>query len=492
MPRLVENLKKTYYYLKKNGLEDTFYAVWERMESRKGPVYDYIAPKEDVLEKQGKEVMVWMPKLSLVVPAYETQPLFMQDLILSVVEQSYPNYELVIADASESDVVERTVRDFQSQYGGIVYHRLESNGGISENTNAALPLATGDYIGLLDHDDLLTPDALYYIAKEINHCRKKGLDPELFYTDEDKTDTHLEKYYEPNQKPDFNYNMALTNNYVCHLSFYRADVIRALGLRKEYDGAQDYDLLLRTMAFIENSWEKQDGSEMTDGKGHTAGKGKNGGCYVNWSEHIRHIPHILYHWRCHEASTAANPQSKTYAYEAGKRAVEDYLLKKWESLSKKEERPEFQVKYLKHLGFYRVEYESGSLFKNRPDLGVIGGPIYTAHKVSGGAMKKNGTVLYGGLREHFSGDMHRAVLQQDVEAVDIRNMVIRKDLIHTFEKITGYSYPMDPELCTEKLSENELDKIRKKSLEFCNKVRNQSIGIMYDPVLRIGNDSDRE
>lgn len=458
----VANLKKTINYLKKNGLEDTYYAALERIITRRQRKYRYEPPAEDELQRQMKASWSWRPKLSLVVPAYETKPIFMQDLILSVVEQTYRNYELVIADASESDIVEKVVKDFQTQYEGIVYVRLEGNGGISDNTNAALDHATGEYIGLLDHDDLLTQDALYHVAWELEKCRKKKWDPELLYTDEDKTNEYLEVYFEPNKKRSFNYDLILTNNYICHLSFYRADIIRKLGLRKEYDGAQDYDLVLRTMALIEGQ------------------TGKLAGTKLPWEEHIRHIPHILYHWRCHEESTALNTVSKAYAYEAGKRALEAYVKgKNWDA----------QVSHLKHLGFYRIEYPGNiggeddweMILHQRGDLGVIGGAVYTNHKISGGAMRQDGTVVYKGLHERFSGYLNRGVLQQDVDAVDFRNMTVRKELISLFEETTGVPYPVPEKYRMQLLSEEDTEKIRKKSLDFCNKVRKKNIGILYDP-----------
>lgn len=459
----VANLKKTINYLKKNGFEDTYYAALERIVTRKQQKYRYEQPAEGELERQTNVHWDWEPKLSLVVPAYETKPVFMQDLILSVVEQTYRNFELVIADASETNVVEKVVKDFQTQYEGIVYVRLEDNGGISENTNAALEYATGEYIGLLDHDDLLTPDALYHVAAELEKCRRKKRNPELIYTDEDKTNEYLEVYYEPNKKREFNYDLILTNNYICHLSFYRADVIRRLRFRKEYDGAQDYDLVLRTMMLIEG----QDGNRT--------------GTRLFWKDHIRHIPHILYHWRCHEESTAQSTDSKAYAYEAGRHALEDYIKgKNWKA----------EVRHLKHLGFYRIEYlessESGGSWENmlrqRDDLGVIGGAVYANHKIAGGAMRQDGAVMYRGLHERFSGYLNRGTLQQDVDAVDLRNMTVREDLISLFEETTGCHYPVSGENGMQTLSEEEAENIRKKSLIFCNKVRKKNIGILYDPL----------
>ncbi|HPF29939.1 MAG TPA: glycosyltransferase [Lachnospiraceae bacterium] len=444
------NIQKTKNYFKKNGMKDTILALQERLSNRKMEKYAYALPTDEELEAQRKHVFERPLFLSVIVPAYETKPVFMQDLILSVMDQTYQKFELIIADASKSDQVQRVVKDYQEQYEGIRYVRLESNGGISDNSNAALEYVTGDYVGLLDHDDLLTPDALYHVMDAIMQCRKKTGSPVLIYSDEDKTNAYLEKFYEPNIKDELNQDLIMTNNYICHLSFFRKDAIKELGFRKEYDGAQDYDLILRTLLWTEQKYQGED-----------------------WSERIYHIPKVLYHWRCHEESTAQNPESKQYAYEAGRRAVEAYLLSRGYAA---------KVSHLKHLGFYRVEYGE-NVFDVRKDLGAIGGPIYYGNYISGGAMDASGNCLFEGLRKGFSGYMHRAVLQQGVDAIDIRNMKIREDLIPLFEKTTGYSYPF---IRKEEWSDEEIGKIRKKSISFCNKLRAKNIAILYDPMLQIG------
>ncbi|MBQ8261895.1 MAG: glycosyltransferase [Lachnospiraceae bacterium] len=443
----VANLKKAVNYLKKNGPESTYYAVLERISQAREEKYVYIPPTEEELERQKAEQWKKEPFFSVIVPAYETKRVFMEDLILSLADQTYKNYELIIADASESDVVERTVKDFQEQYERIVYVRLKENGGISCNSNEALAYAKGEYVGLLDHDDLLTPDALYHVAKEILEASQNVGSPVLIYTDEDKTNTYLEKYYEPHFKQKLNKDLILTNNYICHLSFIRKDVISRLRFRKEYDGAQDFDLILRTLLWTEKTYGE------------------------DWERRIRHVPKVLYHWRCHDESTAQNPASKMYAYEAGRRAVEDYM---------KEKQFEVTVTHMEHLGFYRTEYGE-KIFEIRKDLGAVAGPVFSGGKIIGGAMDGKGKILYEGLRKQFSGYMHGAKLQQSVAAGDARNMKVREDLIPLFEKTLGVSYPMQRK-DWEKLSEEEVEKIRKKSLQFCNKLKAKGIGVLYDPM----------
>lgn len=150
-------------------------------------------------------------------------------------------------------------------------------------------MAGGDFVCLLDHDDLLAPDALYELNRMLE--RHPGMD--VVYTDEDKVDFEGGKHFQPHFKPDFNLDLLRSNNYICHLFCVRRTLAqRAGGFCREYDGAQDYDFILRC---------------------------------AELAEEIGHVARILYHWRCHAASTAANPGSKQYAYEAGRRAVRDHL-----------------------------------------------------------------------------------------------------------------------------------------------------------------------
>ena len=205
----VNNIRKTINYCKKNGFKEGYYAISERISQRKNK-YDYDEVEAEVLEKQAEKSFPLMPKISVLVPAYETKEIFIEDLILSLEDQSYTNYELIIADASETDKVKNKVEDLNSQYGNIHYYRLDENKGISENSNKALQYVTGEYVALLDHDDVLTPDALYEVVNMIN----KNKDAVLIYSDEDKGSEYLDIFYEPNIKSTFNKDMLLSNNYI--------------------------------------------------------------------------------------------------------------------------------------------------------------------------------------------------------------------------------------------------------------------------------------
>lgn len=448
----LDSVKQTIRYFKRNGFKDTYLAVRERLDEKKAAPYSYKEPSEAELLKQRKESLEMLnpPLISIVVPLYNTEIVYLEDLLLSVVEQSYPYYELILADASTGSAQENIAHEFEEQYGKIRYVKLETNGGISENTNQGIREAKGDYVALLDHDDVLTKDALYHMVKKVLgsvKLREYGKGPTLIYSDEDKTDAYLDKYFAPNIKPTFNLDYLLTNNYICHFSMFRRDVIQSLELRPFYDGAQDFDLILRTVLVTEEQVGKQ-----------------------NLEDYILHVPRVLYHWRCHEASTAGNTDSKNYAYEAGGKAIQSFLsVKGWNG----------EVTPLKHLGFYRVQY--ASLFQERPEVGVVSAPIYHGGVLRIGALKSDGTTLYGGLKEGYSGYLHRASLQQKVVLADLRTMTIREDLQKLFTEITGYSYPLsgDDKMPTE--DDKKEAEILEKSKKFCNKLKSLGIEILYDP-----------
>ena len=387
----IANLKKTYYYLKRNGVMQTIGAALERVQAPYFADYHYELPTSQELEKQRQAN--WKDPLvfSVVVPAYETKEEFLKVLIDSMLEQTYPYWELVIADASRSDKVKKEWEKYADER--IRYYVLEKNAGISENTNQGLEKATGDYIGLLDHDDYLTPDALYEMAKAIKEGKEKKQEYGFLYSDEDKCDEHGKHFYDPHLKTDFNLDMFLTNNYICHFCVMKSDLMKKLKFRKEYDGAQDYDIFLRAVGELWNQNPKVE-------------------------EMIYHIPKVLYHWRCHNDSTAANPQSKRYAYEAGKRALQSFVASRgWEAV----------VEEMAHVGFYKVVYKDG-IFAQRKDIAAIGRKEIKGGKVVSGVYDNKGKMLYEGLPFCYSGYIHRAVLAQNAVQLDIDKWMINPEL----------------------------------------------------------------
>lgn len=398
---LAQNIKKTINYSRKNGYVETFFAAWERLTAKYYAGYSYQEPDGNTLEKQRADKSVADLKFSILVPAYETQPVYMTALIDSCIVQTYGNWELVIADGSSDAIVKNIVAQYQEPR--IKYVRLESNGGIAENTNGAIDAATGDYFGLLDHDDLLTPDALYEMAHAIDSaCKTEGNLPILAYSDEDKCDSAGQNFYDPHFKLDFNLDLFLTNNYVCHFMVVQAEIMRRLRIRKEYDGSQDYDLTLRIVSSLLLK-EKEKGANSLE-------------------KAIVHVPKVLYHWRCHENSTAENPQSKMYAYETGKKALTDFAARMgWK----------VDVRHNKHLGFYRIEYRNDVL-THRPDLIAVGGFVARHNKVISGTYKGQPLV--------YAGYMNRMDLYQNTEFLDIRNIALNKAYHPVYEEVTGHGY----------------------------------------------------
>lgn len=452
------NLIRGISYLQRNGFSAAFYNALERLQrDRDEASFIDKLPSGDeltkIVEEQRNDRLAKEVKISILIPAYETDyELFMKTLD-SVAMQSYGNWELCIADASKTDDRRQIVRDFCEKwnlscsdrfgkmYDKVIYKHLESNLGISGNTNQALEMATGDYIALLDHDDLLDPRALYEFVKELSSRKDRIY---LAYTDEDKVSEDGNRYFDFHIKPDFDPALLCTNNYICHFTFVETNYARGVGgFHSEYDGAQDHDFFLRCTESLEMN-------------------------------QVLHIPKFLYHWRSTASSTAENPNAKLYAYEAGKRAVTDHL---------KRIGIDAKVSNTAHLGFFEIEYEnlnrpvlimdekefaqcdddslkvrqekyimitSSSLKEKSPDtvrrmlscmnLDYVGA-------VTGKIIGKNGRIesagydkiecgelraRFGGLNSHFSGYLHRADIAQLVGAFTEECVLLRKDAVESF------------------------------------------------------------
>lgn len=438
--------------MKRNGVKKAVGMAYERLTARYDAEYSYLPPTSEELARQRDTVFEKMPLISIAVPAYETKEEFLEALLDSVAAQSYENWELILADASESgkvkDCVEGKKRSLPAkQADKIKYHALLKNEGISGNSNQAISFAIGDYIGLLDHDDLLTPDALYEMVRAINSLsEQKNIQAKLLYSDEDKCDETGQNYYEQNIKSGFNYDFLLSNNYICHFLILEAKLMKTLGFRSDFDGAQDYDLILRAVGSI-------------------------------GEEEIAHVGKVLYHWRCHELSTAENPASKRYAYEAGKRAVQDFLNKKG---------IRGQVCDTEHVGFYRISYEP-DLLTAREDVGAVGGSVLDAsNKITSGILLQSGICPFRGLYGFFSGPANVASVSRDAYALDARTMILRKKDIPLFEEVIKVPY-------VEKIEErdraycNRLDENiwRQRSMALCAVFQERGKRLIWDPALRV-------
>lgn len=231
---------------------------------------------------------------SIIIPTYNTNPDHLIECIQSIVNQSYSKWEIcIVDDASTKKETVQTLQSLNQKYPNYrinIKYRSE-NGHICRASNDALSMAKGDYIVLVDHDDLIHPDALYWIAKCISEHPKAN----LIYTDEDKLCEETGMFISPHFKPAFNLDLLLSYNYICHLSCFRKSIVDQInGFRPGFEGSQDYDLILRV---VSNSNRNQ----------------------------IIHIPIPLYHWRIHPESTANSPGAKDYTSLAGLRAIQDFL-----------------------------------------------------------------------------------------------------------------------------------------------------------------------
>ncbi len=290
------NLNKVKYYFRRYGFFELSKKVFKRIfrikENRKTNQEQYKIWMEknnlscEEIEKQKNCKFEYSPKISVVVPMYNTSELFFKELIESLENQTYSNWELCLADGSENQ--NEVLKQYYEENEKIKYKFLNENKGISENTNAAIDMATGEFVGFLDHDDLLSQDALYEIVKTIN----ENNDVEFIYSDEDKIDQTYERF-EPYFKPDYSPETLLSNNYITHFVVVKKELIEKVGkLSSEFNGAQDFDFVLRA---------------------------------TNEAKKVLHISKILYHWRVHRNSTANVADAKPYAYEAGQRAAEAHI-----------------------------------------------------------------------------------------------------------------------------------------------------------------------
>lgn len=243
---------------------------------------------EEELERQRKTEFSFRPMISIIVATFNTKEEYLKEMIDSVRNQSYSNWQLCIGDGSTNDSVEKYVKEHYGDDSRIVFKKLEKNYGISGNMNGALELVTGDYVGLFDHDDLLTPDCLYeFVAsmQEVHH--------DCVYSDEDKLNDKTKKLEDPHFKPDFSIDLLCSHNYITHFFVVNMDIVRKVGgMRSEYDGSQDHDFIFRC---------------------------------VEQANSVHHVPKILYHWRMHPLSTAMDPESKMYCYTSGKKAIESHF-----------------------------------------------------------------------------------------------------------------------------------------------------------------------
>ena len=254
------------------------------------------------------------PHISIVVPVFNPQKLHFIEMIYSVINQHYSNWELILVNASTDKAIRSYTRDCSQKDVRIKVVDTE-NEGISANTNRGIQAANGEYVAFLDHDDLLHPCALHSIAEAVQINKNQ---PDIVYTDEDKINESSSRYSDPHYKPDWSPDLLRNVNYINHLTAIRRECIQKVkGLRPVCDGAQDYDLLLRVVDAC--------------------------------SHKIKHVPRVLYHWRATKQSTAQDISNKKYIFKAGEKTLNDHLRRNKinATASSIEGKP----------GFYEVKYK---------------------------------------------------------------------------------------------------------------------------------------
>lgn len=292
--KILCKLYRVVEYYRQNGMKrfvKHFFAKVLRVEEMNYVYYRKVhkLTKKEI-ESQKRKEFDYAPKISILVPLYHTPSEYLKALICSVQEQTYGNWELCLSDGSgEGKMDIAYVKEVMKYDTRIKLISSENPLKIADNTNQALKIATGDFLAFADHDDMLSQDALYECVKLMNEYPGA----EVIYSDEDKVSMDGKTYFQPHFKSDFNLDLLRSMNYICHLFVVKREIQEKVGvLDVKYDGAQDYDFVLRC---------------------------------IETSSHIYHIPKVLYHWRAHQDSTAENPESKRYAFEAGANAIAAHL-----------------------------------------------------------------------------------------------------------------------------------------------------------------------
>lgn len=322
-------LRKSIYYIKNFGFkvfiikirnkifsvlsEERLYQIWIKKNE----------PNEIDLEAERHAMFDYEPKISIITPVFNTPPKILIEMIESVINQTYGKWELCIADGnSKEQKVKEILKIYADKDNRIKIKFLQENKGIAKNSNEALSASTGDFVTFLDHDDKLSPFALYEIVNAIN----KNPNADFIYSDEDILSYNGKKRLKPHFKPDWSPDTLKSYNYITHLTAIRRDLLDKIGLFREgFDGSQDYDLILRA---------------------------------IEHAKKIIHIPKILYHWRESKGSAAGNPFAKLYAYDSAKKALSGHLQR----IGLKGE-----VHNSPHWGIYTIKYK----IEENPMISII-------------------------------------------------------------------------------------------------------------------------
>lgn len=328
LPRKVEKFFEIWKLHGLVGISNQFKEIARRSREKRN--YSRWIELDKITEKKREKIknqithFTHQPLISIILPVYNVEEKWLRLCVESVLKQLYGNWELCIADdKSPRPHIRQILEEYAAQDKRIKVIWREINGHISAASNSALELATGEFCVLLDHDDELTEDALFYVAKELNEFPETA----MIYSDEDMIDERGKRFY-PKFKPDFSRDFFYSLNLITHLSAYRTDILRKIGgFKIGLEGSQDYDLALR---FIEQIDEKQ----------------------------IRHIPQILYHWRAITGSVALSSDEKPYAHERAREALREHF-----------QRTGKKAKVERGLSqFHRIRYD---LPENLPKVSLI-------------------------------------------------------------------------------------------------------------------------
>ncbi len=452
-------VKKIISYGRDRGLKELAVKIKERIEYKRA-ADSYMKshmPTEAELETQRNTVYEKNTIISICVPLYNTKREYLEQMLRSVIDQTYPYWELCLADGSgkEYSYIEAIVKGIGDRR--IKYKKLNGNKGIVENSNEACSMATGEYIALLDHDDVLSADALYYVRREID----KGAD--YIYSDEANFSRSVKRPDIIHFKHDFSIFDLRGNNYICHLSVFKKVLFEAVkGFRQGYDGSQDHDLILRL---------------------------------CERAEKIVHIPRVLYFWRVHPESVAMDISAKPYCLTTGIRAVESHLERmkiKAEVTNAAENASVYRVKYqtsIKPSVINNIENINGVtneyIIVVSPEItvsaeslneicgilqlegvGMVGGMVTEKGRIKYAALKTEGDKIlpvYEGLSAKSDGYMKRLKYAQSVEALPDKFFGIRRSILE------GMGY-FDSDLWE-----------YKKTADMCRRLRKCGYEIIFDP-----------
>ena len=278
---LIETVYEEYNKTFTTGVMEKSYPLWVEFDEPRA-----LEKMKQTFTQAQSEV-----KFSIILPTYNTDPIYLKECIDSVLQQTHKNWELCIADdASTNAETISTLKSYAQKHANIKLNLLSENGHISKASNAALSMVTSDYVLLLDHDDTLPAHTLSFFAKALTD----NTNAKVLYGDEDKVDEQGNRH-QPHFKPDWNPDLLLSQNYICHPVVYKTSVLKEIGgFRVGVEGSQDHDLLLRATAGLKH-------------------------------DEVVHLPFILYHWRVIENSTASNASAKSYTTDAGIEAIKDFL-----------------------------------------------------------------------------------------------------------------------------------------------------------------------